>query len=94
MNDKGSKATQRERITIDLGPTVEDIDRELRDVSESTLERYAQNLDAKLVKRTRWEYLPDDQRRGLRANHERARRVGWRCMYPTLPRSSQACAAR
>ena len=75
MNDEGSNATQREKIALDLGPTVEDIDRELRDVSESTLERYAENLDVRVVKRSPWEYLPDDQRRGLRANHERARRA-------------------
>jgi hypothetical protein len=75
MNNEEHSATQREKIAIDLGPTVEEIDRELRDVSESTLERYAENLDVRVVKRSPWEYLPDDQRRGLRANHERARRV-------------------
>jgi hypothetical protein len=75
MNNEEHSATQREKIAIDLGPTVEEIDRELRDVSESTLERYAENLDVRVVKRSPWEYLPDDQRRGLRANHERARRL-------------------
>jgi hypothetical protein len=75
MNDEEHNATQREKIAFDLGPTVEDIDRELRDASELILERYAEHLDAKIVKRSPWEYLPDDQRRGLRANHERARRA-------------------
>jgi hypothetical protein len=75
MSDEEHNATQREKIAFDLGPTVEDIDRELRNLSESTLERYADNLDVRVVKRSPWEYLPDDQRRGLRANHERARRV-------------------
>jgi hypothetical protein len=75
MNNEQHNATQREKIAFDLGPTVEDIDRELRDVSESTLERYAENLDVRIVKRSRWEFLSDDQRRGLRANHERARRA-------------------
>jgi hypothetical protein len=75
MNDEEHNATQRERTAFNFGPTVADIDRELREVSESTLERYAEHLDAKVVKRSPWEYLPDDQRRGLRANHERARRA-------------------
>jgi hypothetical protein len=74
MHDEEHSATQREKIAFDLGPSVEDIHGELRDLSEPTLARYAQNLDVHVVKRSPWEYLPDDQRRGLRANHERARR--------------------
>jgi hypothetical protein len=65
---------QAQTSTFDPGPSVEDIDRDLADVAIVTLERYARELDPEQIKAKRWEYLPVEQRRALRAGNELAKR--------------------
>ncbi|HEY3228202.1 MAG TPA: hypothetical protein VGJ87_03220 [Roseiflexaceae bacterium] len=66
--------TMRDIGNIRYHPTIQEVDRDLRDVTESTLERYARDLDMAQIRAHRWEVLPDDQRRAMRAENELARR--------------------
>lgn len=54
--------------------SIEEIDRELRELADSTLERYARNLDMAFVSGLQMEHWPVAQRDAMRAQNELARR--------------------
>lgn len=55
-------------------PTMEEVDRELREVTDDAVEGHVSVLNRQLTTGTRWEYLPLAQRRALRAENELYRR--------------------
>lgn len=55
------------------GRTVEQVDREVREMSDSLVKLYAADVDPQIATRP-WEALPDTQRRAVRARNEIARR--------------------
>jgi hypothetical protein len=61
-------------IVYDPKPTIEEVDRNLRDVAEITLERYARDFDPAQLGGRSWAALPLEERRGMRAANELARR--------------------
>lgn len=57
------------------GPSIADIDKELREVSDSTLERYAgRGLELSTHAKVSWDAYPESYRYQLRAQNEIARR--------------------
>ena len=60
--------------TFDTGPTIQDIDQELRAESDAMLNHYAKALDTAQIQAKPWEAMPIVQRRALRAGNELARR--------------------
>jgi hypothetical protein len=65
---------QQRPTAFDPGPSIEDIDRDLRDVSDATLARYVRDLDWAQIGSKHWEALPLEQRKAMRANNELAKR--------------------
>jgi hypothetical protein len=68
------RAAQPGKSVFDTGPTIQEVDQELQDLSEATLERYAAALDSSAIGSKRWEYMDLDQRKAMRAQNELARR--------------------
>lgn len=63
-----------EQFKASQGPTIQEIDSDLADVSDVTLERYAREFDPAQIGSKSWEALPIEQRKAMRANNELARR--------------------
>ncbi len=55
-------------------PTVEQLDQDLRGLSDSLLARYAEALDPSQMQTKSWALLPIEQRRAMRAGNEVSRR--------------------
>jgi hypothetical protein len=57
-----------------IHPTIEELDADMQDMSDSLLVRYAEVLDFTQVGSKSWEVMPLAQRKALRANNELASR--------------------
>jgi hypothetical protein len=57
-----------------IEPTIAQVDDEVRDLADVTLERWATVFDPAQIGAKSWEVLPIEQRRAMRASNELARR--------------------
>jgi hypothetical protein len=67
-----SYGTQQSGYSIT--PTIAEVDHDLADVADSTLERYSRDLDTTQFQHRTWEALPLAQRKAIRAQNELAKR--------------------